>query len=111
MYNLGRAVSRRRVLTLLHAIRVDPDGARQRRRRASGRRAPGHCPQTSPIISGPFAKRDLQLKASYACSPACNTHHIHMRISKYPTTLMVRGSVGAVRLDASCPAIVGKRAL
>ena len=28
-------------------------------------------PRKSPIISGSFAKRDLQLKASYACSPPC----------------------------------------
>jgi len=28
----------------------------------------GHFPQTRPVISGSFAKRDLQLKASYASS-------------------------------------------
>ena len=31
----------------------------------------GHFPQKSPIMSGSFAKRDPQLKASYASSPPC----------------------------------------
>ena len=32
-----------------------------------------HFPQKSHILSGSFAKRDLQLKASYASSPPCIT--------------------------------------
>jgi len=31
----------------------------------------GHFQQKSPVISGSFAKNDLQIKASYACSPSC----------------------------------------
>jgi len=31
----------------------------------------GPFPQKSPIISGSFAKTDLQLKAAYASSPPC----------------------------------------
>jgi len=32
---------------------------------------PVSCPQKSPIISGSFAKSDLQLKASYGSWPPC----------------------------------------
>ena len=33
----------------------------------------GHFSQKSPIISGSFAKNDLQLQASYESSPLCNS--------------------------------------
>jgi len=34
----------------------------------------GHFPHKSPIISGSFAKSDLQLKASYVSSPLCTVY-------------------------------------
>ena len=35
-----------------------------------------HFLQRSPIISGSFAKNDLQLKASYDSTPPCNSAQI-----------------------------------
>ena len=37
----------------------------------------GHFLQKSPIISGSFAKKDLQLKASYGSSPPCITQFLN----------------------------------
>ena len=49
----------------------------------------GHFPQKSPIISGSFAKHDLQLKAFYGFSPPCInqlwvTWLIHMSDMTHP---------------------------
>ena len=42
-------------------------------------RHPMHFPQKSPIISGSFAKRDLQIKTSNAFSPqGCMAPHVSM---------------------------------
>ena len=45
----------------------------------------GHVPQKSPILSGSFAKRDLQLKASYGSLPTCIMYWcIHTCITARP---------------------------
>jgi len=38
----------------------------------------GHFPQNSPMISGSFAERDLQLKASHASLPPCSVSWISL---------------------------------
>jgi len=40
----------------------------------------GSFPQKSPIISGSFAKNDLQIEASYTCAPPCNELSWPLRI-------------------------------
>ena len=46
----------------------------------------GHFPQKNPIISGSFAKNDLQRMASYGCLPPCIWHSIW-----YVTLLIISG--------------------
>ena len=46
----------------------------------------GHLSQKSPIISGSFAERSLQLKAPYGSSPPC-THLLTHKIRTGPKTL------------------------
>ena len=49
-----------------------------------------HCcfPQKSPVISGPVAQRDLQLKASQTSLPPCRMMFSHIEILSYYTLFL-----------------------
>jgi len=61
----------------------------------------GHFLQKSRVISGSFAKNDLQLKASYESSPSCNPFlnglHIQKRVTEW------RRLIGCLKLQVIFP--------
>ena len=61
----------------------------------------GHFPQKSPVISGFFAKRDLQLKVSYASSTPCTWHSFSIFQIYIESLVHIRYGVALVsRIDS-----------
>ena len=63
----------------------------------------GHVLQKSPKLSDSFAERDLQLKASYAFPPVCNTMCYHHDYTIFKPMILILDFLATLQSAGAMP--------